>query len=382
VTIDTRIVQDFSSIAPDEWENLDRAGNPFLAHPFLKALEASGSVGPATGWTPRHIAVYEDGRLAAFAPTYLKDHSHGEFVFDWSWADAYRRLGLPYYPKLLTAIPYSPVGGPRLLVRRGHPEPETLRYQLVESALAACTEHGLSSWHCNFVPDSDREALEVCELLPRHDWQFHWHNDDFADFDHFLTRLTSRKRKNIRRERLQVQQAGIRFRWLSGSDLQTRDVDFLYRCYTRTFRQYGNHPALNRAFFEAIAAALGEQFLLILAERDGASLAAGVFLVGPDRLYGRYWGCVEELPGLHFETAYYQGMEYCIHNGIRVFESGAQGEHKISRGFLPRRTRSYHWLRDEQLRRAVGDYLRHERAWMDEYGRQLARHDPYRCASP
>jgi predicted N-acyltransferase len=228
------------------------------------------------------------------------------------------------------------------------------------------------------VLDADRAALESQRLLPRHDWQFHWHNEEFADFEAFLARLRSRKRKNIRRERRQVREAGIEFRWLRGAEVTTAELDFLYRCYIRTFRLYGNHPALSRSFFATIAQTLDERFVLIVAARDDQPVAMSLFLAGGDRLYGRYWGCTEDIPGLHFETAYYQGIEYCIRNRLRVFESGAQGEHKISRGFLPQRTRSYHFLRDSRLHGAIAAYLERERAWMREYAEELAPHDPYR----
>ena len=378
VTLSPRIVEEFASIEAADWNRLDHQDNPFLSHAFLAALEQSGSIGPGSGWTPHHLALYGGGQLLAFAPTYLKDHSHGEFVFDWAWADAYQRAALPYYPKLLTGIPYSPVSGPRLLTLRGQPNPETLRGQLVKLALDCVTESGLSSWHCNFVRTEEQAVFESNALLPRQDWQFHWHNEGFTDFDDFLDRLRSRKRKNIRRERRQVREADVEFRWFKGGEVGESELDFLHRCYLRTFHLYGNHPALNRAFFAAIAAALDDRFVLLIASRGDDRLAMSLFLAGGDRLYGRYWGCVEEVPGLHFETAYYQGIEYCIQNRIAVFESGAQGEHKISRGFLPSQTRSYHYLRDSRFRAAIADHLLRERAWMDRYREQLARHDPYR----
>ena len=378
MTIEPRIIEDFASIDARQWATLDHADNPFLSHAFLSALESSGSVHAGSGWIPHHLALYEKERLVAFAPTYLKNHSHGEFVFDWSWADAYQRLGLSYYPKLLTAIPYTPVSGPRLLTRRDHPEPGLLRERLVQLALDCCARRQLSSWHCNFVIDGERAALESQQLLPRHDWQFHWRNESFTDFDDFLARLRSRKRKNIRRERRQVREAGIGFHCHQGRDVTTAELDFLYRCYIRTFRLYGNHPALTQSFFETIAPALDERFVLVVAARGDEPVAMSLFLAGGGRLYGRYWGCTEDVPGLHFETAYYQGIEYCIRNQIGVFESGAQGEHKLSRGFLPQRTRSYHFLSDVRLRGAIAAHLERERAWMREYREELAPHAPFR----
>jgi hypothetical protein len=378
VTLTARILPEFAAIEAGEWRRLDHADNPFLSHAFLGALEASGALDAERGWTPSHLAVYDSEGLAAFAPTYLKTNSHGEFVFDWAWADAYHRHGLTYYPKLLTAIPYSPVAGPRLLTRRGHADPAGLRRRLVNFALEVCTELDLSSWHCNFVAADDEAALQAAGLLRRQDWQFHWRNEGYADFDEFLDRLRARKRKNIRRERRQVAASGVVFQWLRGGELNAGHLDFVHRCYAETFRQYGNHAALNRAFFERLAAELGDGLVVALARRDGEPLAMSLYLLGGGHLYGRYWGCLEALPALHFEAAYYQGIEFCIANGVAVFESGAQGEHKLARGFRPQLTRSFHHLRDERFRAAIAGFLDRERDWLLEYGEQLAGHDPFR----
>lgn len=378
VTIRARVVSEIGSVDAGDWEKLEHDGNPFLSHAFLAALEQSGSVGGQAGWIPHHLAVYEDECLVAFAPTYIKTHSHGEFVFDWAWADAYQRHGKAYYPKLLTGIPFSPVQGRRLLTRSGHRDPEGLRQMLVQMALEQSSELQLSSWHCNFVTADDDAALAAAGLLARNDWQYHWQNRGYGDFGEFLADLRSRKRKNIRRERRQVQDAGFRFRWLNGNEIEPRELDFVNRCYLRTFRRYGNHPALNRSFFEEAATHLGEHMLIVLAERDDEPLAMSLFLTGGGRLYGRYWGSLADLPALHFETAYYQGIEYCIRHGLKVFESGAQGEHKIARGFQPHKTVSFHFLRDPRFRAAIAGYLQRERAWMADYGQELAQHDPFR----
>ena len=378
MTLTTRIIPAFGSIDPAEWDALDHQDNPFLSHAFLGGLESSGSIGAATGWQPHHLALYENGELLAFAPTYLKSHSHGEFVFDWAWANAYRQHGLPYYPKLLSAVPYSPVTGPRLLVRRGHPEPGRLRRRLAQLAVDECRRGDFSSWHCNFVSADDHEALQDGELLGRFDWQFHWQNRDYADFDDFLANLQSRKRKNIRKERRAVQDAGVVFEWKNGAEIDADDLGFIYRCYTATFHAYGNHPALKPEFFEQLARSLRERFLVVLAHSGEERLAMGLFLTGGGRLYGRYWGCTRDIPSLHFETAYYQGIDYCIANRLQVFESGAQGEHKIARGFLPHRTRSYHHVRHPAFRQAIADFLSREGDWMAEYRDSLLQHSPYR----
>ena len=375
---DTRIITDFSTINEREWDQLDHGDNPFLSWAFLHALEASGSVAANTGWKPHHLAVFQDGQLAAFAPTYIKTHSHGEFVFDWAWADAYHRNGLEYYPKLLTAIPYSPVSGPRLLSQKGHSGSELLRQQLLRLATDECERLGCSSWHCNFTHQADQAVLEQAALLKRQDLQFHWFNQAYGSFEAFLQELRSRKRKNIRRERRQVHEAGIRFEWKSGRDLTDLDLDFLYQCYCNTFLAHGNHPALQQEFFRMLARGLGDRMHLSIASREERPLAMSLFLSGGGRLYGRYWGCVEEVPGLHFEAAYYQGIEYCIAHGIGVFESGAQGEHKISRGFVPARTQSWHLIRHEAFRAAIADSLVRETDWLTGYREELSQHDPYR----
>jgi predicted N-acyltransferase len=372
------IIRNFSEIDRLQWAKLGHRDNPFLDHAFLAGLEASQSIHSLSGWQAKHLAIVEDGELLAFAPAYIKTHSHGEFVFDWAWADAYQRHGLPYYPKLLTAIPWTPVTGPRLLVRRDHAQADELRSALADHALKQCDELGLSSWHCNFTTGPDHAALDPMGLLHRRDWQFHWHNRDYQTFDDFLDCLRSRKRKNIRRERRQVEQAGVHFQALHGDELDEEHLQFVYRCYVNTFEAYGNHPALSSDFFHLLAQHMGKRLLVILAERDAEPLAMAFFLSGGGRLYGRYWGCTENLPGLHFEVAYYQGIEYCIRHGIEVFESGAQGQHKISRGFEPVCTHSRHYVANPAFRAAIRESLVRENTWLDDYRARLDELDPYR----
>lgn len=373
-----RIIHSFADVDPAEWATLDRAGNPFLEYAFLAGLEQTGSIGEHAGWHPHHLAVMDGDRLLAFAPTYAKDNSHGEFVFDWAWADAYHRHGATYYPKLLTGVPYTPVTGPRLLVRADRDDKTDLKRQLAGLALSECTERGFSTWHCNFVEEDDDEILASLGLLRRRDWQFHWLNHAYPDFDTFLGALRSRKRKNIRRERQRVADTGIEFEWKAGPELEANDLDFVYQCYLATFRNYGNYPALQPEFFTRLARELGEGFQVVLARRDGEAIAMAVFLAGGGRLYGRYWGCTEEIPGLHFETAYYQGIEFCIRHGIEVFESGAQGEHKIPRGFLPTQTRSCHHVEHPLFREAIDRHLEREKELIDRYRADLDRLGPYR----
>jgi predicted N-acyltransferase len=378
VTVTSRIVADFSSIDERDWARLEHADNPFLSRAFLAALETSGSVSPRLGWQPHHLALYQDDALVAFAPSYIKTNSHGEFVFDWAWADAYRRSGLPYYPKLLTAVPFSPVTGPRLLTARDHTAEDKLREGLAAAALNECRSGSLSSWHCNFMPTVEAKTLERLGLMPRHDWQFHWINRCYESFEHFLAGLKSRKRKNIRRERQQIARTGVTFEWKDGSDLSPADLELVYSCYSGTFNAYGNFPALNRNFFEILAATLTEGLQVAFAKKDGRAVAMGLFLQGGGRLYGRYWGALEDIPGLHFETAYYQGIEHCIRNGIEVFESGAQGEHKIARGFEPVQTHSMHYVSDPEFRRAIEAFVQRETGWLEGYREELEKLSPYR----
>ena len=378
MSLDARVIEKFSAVERADWERLGHRDNPFLSYAFLAGLEETGSIGEDSGWHPHHLAVYENGRLAAFAPTYAKDNSHGEFVFDWAWADAYRRNGLPYYPKLLTGVPYTPVTGPRLLVRRDHSNPAALKGALYRMALESCRDGDHSTWHCNFVNDEDFDVLKDTALLQRHDWQFHWFNRGYGDFDDFLATFRSRKRKNIRRERKQVAATGVRFHWKSGGEITEDELDFVYFCYIDTFRNYGNYPALKKSFFRLIAGQLGERFQVVFAQMDDEQIAMAVFLAGGGRLYGRYWGSTVEIPGLHFETAYYQGIEFCIANGLEVFESGAQGEHKIARGFVPTKTRSCHHVEHPLFRRAIAEHLEREKAWIDGYREQLDDKIPYR----
>lgn len=369
-----------------DWLALDHNSQPFTSLAFLRALQQSGSVDAKSGWQAHHLALFESNELVAFAPTYLKAHSHGEFVFDWSWADAYQRNGLAYYPKLLTAVPYSPISGQRLLVKSGHPQADELRQELVEFALQQCEQLGLSSWHCNFVADVDLPALSQpvegsaapTGLLPRFDWQFHWHNQGFSSFEDFLRTLRSKKRKNMLRDRRLVRDAGIRFERLSGHELGEQELDFIFSCYQRTFLLHGNHPALNREFFDLLVRDMPEAVLAVIALRDDQPLAMSFFLQGGGRLYGRYWGCLEDLPGLHFETAYHQGIEHCIATGLQVFEPGAQGEHKISRGFSPVKTQSFHYIRDPRFSEAIARYLRQEAEWLQDYEQRLQEHLPFR----
>jgi predicted N-acyltransferase len=357
-----------------QWNALLRDDNPFLDHAFLAGLEQYGCLDAEHGWIPRHLGLYRGGDLAACAPLYVKLNSHGEYVFDWSWASAYARAGLDYYPKLLCAVPYSPVPGPRLLVGTGGDE---LRRALSEMIIAEVERHCWSSAHLNFAKGEDAAALASTGWLPRFDWQFHWHNRGWRDFDDFLDALTPKKRKNIRQERAQVTRAGVTCELRHGDELSDADWHAVHAFYQSTFDEKGNYAALTLDFFQHIAKAMPRRVLAVLCRRGDRLVAGAILLRGGDTLYGRYWGCSEQIPGLHFEACYYQGIDYCLRHGLQRFEPGAQGEHKLARGFLPVATHSCHYLADPRFRADVRDALAREGAHLRAYRDELMAHSPY-----
>ncbi|MFN7784061.1 MAG: GNAT family N-acetyltransferase [Lysobacterales bacterium] len=368
-----RFIPRLAEVDAARWDALRGSDDPFTSHAFLSGLEETGCLRPRWGWTPHHLIIEDEANgLLAAAPCYLKTNSHGEFVFDHAWAEAYYRAGLDYFPKLLVAVPYSPVTGPRLLCG-GNAQ---LRAELLRALEGFASEHQLSGAHINFHP---AEASPGGAWLARSDLQFHWHNAGYASFEAFLAALSSKKRKNLRQERAQVARAGIRVRRVPG-DLATREeIATAHQLYCRTFDDKGNHAALTLDFFEHLARQLGQRFVLVLAERDAGILAMALCLRSSDTLYGRYWGCFEEVPGLHFECCYYQGIEYCIEQGVQRFEPGAQGEHKLARGFLPELTHSSHYLPMPAFREAVARSLEDERRWLAQYRQELLAHSPYRA---
>uniref|UniRef100_A0A8J8AYU7 N-acetyltransferase n=1 Tax=Coralloluteibacterium stylophorae TaxID=1776034 RepID=A0A8J8AYU7_9GAMM len=360
------------------WDGLHDGGNPFLAHAFLSGLEETGCLRPSWGWTPHHATLWDGETLVAAAPGYLKGNSHGEFVFDFAWASVYDRAGLDYYPKWLIGIPYSPVTGPRLLAAS-----REARAALLRGLAAQAEALGLSSVHVNFMTAA--EARDVpADWAAREDVQFHWHNPQpgadvpWGDFDDFLAALSSKKRKNIRQERARVRVAGYRFRVVDGSSASDDDLVAMHGLYCRTFSEYGNSPALTLDFFRHLARHMPRALVLVLGERNGAIAAGALCLRGRDTLYGRYWGADESAPGLHFETCYYQGIDYCLREGLARFEPGAQGEHKVARGFLPTPTRSRHLLLDPDFARAVRAWCDAERDATAGYHTAAMRHSPYR----
>jgi len=374
VNLRARFVDDLGDVDPAAWDALRGCEDPFTSHAFLQGLEATGCIDASYGWRAHHLLLEDgEGRLRAAAPAYLKGNSHGEFVFDHAWADAYHRAGRDYYPKLLVAVPYSPVTGPRLLAGGDR----TLETALAEALESFTRERGLSGAHINFHGDPLDPGPS---WLRRGDLQFHWRNRAYAEFDDFLAALASKKRKNIRAERAQVARAGIRVRRVTGDQASMDEIDTAHRLYRCTFEDKGNHPALRRAFFHHLARRLGRQMLMVFAERADEIVAMALCLRSDDTLYGRYWGSFEDVPGLHFECCYYQGIEYCIEKGLHHFEPGAQGEHKLARGFLPTPTCSSHFLPWAPFRDAVSDALDRERAWLARYREELMAHSPFRNA--
>jgi predicted N-acyltransferase len=369
-----RVAESLAGVPAAQWNAL-AAGSPFLRHEFLHALLESGCASARTGWQPQFLLLERDGRLAGAMPLFVKSHSRGEYVFDWAWADAYARAGLAYYPKLLGAVPFTPVRGPRLLAAD-----EAARQALAGAALEAARE--FSSLHVLFAPPQEAALLEARGMLLRRTVQFHWANDGYADFEDFLGRLSHQRRKNIRQERRRVREAGVRLRWLEGVAIGARDWEFFHRCYAHTYAAHGNRPYLSLEFFQRIGTAMPENLLLVLAERGGAPLAAALDVRDETALYGRYWGALEHVPLLHFEACYYQGIEYAIARRLARFEGGAQGEHKLFRGLLPVETLSAHWLAHPRFARAVEDYLAREALGIAQYVNELHEHTPFKVTSP
>ena len=372
------VIKDITSIPAAEWNRVAGTTHPFLRHEFLAALEKHDCVGTAHGWQPCHVAVRDDhDQLCGIAPLYLKDNSYGEFVFDWAWADAWHRSGVNYYPKLVSAIPFTPVTGRRLLVDQ-QADRQAVTEQLIKAALALAEDTGCSTLHWLFPDLEDTARLQEFGHLRRTACHFHWHNRGYRSFDDFLAALNSRKRKKIRRERRRVIEAGITMQLLHGQDMTDRDWRIMHGFYQSTFNRKSGMPTLTLDFFREISRTMGEQLVLVFARRQGEAVAGAIMLRGSDALYGRHWGCKEEYHSLHFETCYYQGIDYCIEHGLGLFEPGAQGEHKISRGFLPAYTWSAHWIRDDRFRSAIQHFLLQEHDMMVEYHDELELTSPFR----
>jgi predicted N-acyltransferase len=362
---------------PQQWNALTGTHVPFLRHEFLAALEHTKCVGASTGWLPAYITLSDSQGLAAAAPTFIKTHSYGEFVFDFGWAQAYSRFGKRYYPKMTIAVPFTPATSPRLLTRPDLNREDTQR-RLIKAIESFAAERALSSTHALFLDEQDRGALVQADWLMRRDCQFHWTNRGYASFDAYLETFTAEKRKKARRERRRVTEAGIVFETRMGPQLDDRLLDKVYAFHRDTFLRHGHEPYLTRKFFAEISRTLGNALMVKLAMHRGQPVAAAIFFASTEALYGRYWGATADFHSLHFETCYHQGIEFCIERGIQRFEPGTQGEHKVSRGFEPALTWSAHSITDPQFRSAIRDFLAREGEAVDEYAAEVQRHVPYR----
>lgn len=372
MSFEVKILTSIHQVSPLDWNNVCKLHYPFLRHEFLAALEDSNCTSTATGWTPYHLCIYQLGKLICIMPMYQKTNSNGEYVFDWDWADAYTRNQLCYYPKLLTAIPFSPCYGPRIASLL---PVEELLPTIFNCIRSLCDTKGFSSWHGLFIPAQQIPALQQQQLLTRQGLQYHWHNRDYLSFAHYLETFTSRKRKGIKRERRKVKEQDIVVKAVEGTEVDAKLLREFYHCYHLTYLKRGRQGYLNESFFQQLLSSIPAQIVLFIATHQGLTVACAWCFKNTSQenstLYGRYWGCLENFDNLHFETCYYQGLEYCIEHNIQRFDPGAQGEHKIQRGFAPITTYSSHYIQHPQFRDAIADFLERETEAVDQYKVQL-----------
>lgn len=373
-----RILHALDEISAADWDSClgDRPYNPFLTHKFLQALEHSGSVSAKTGWQPFHIALYEGEALLGVVPVYLKSHSQGEYVFDYGWADAWHRAGGDYYPKMQISVPFTPASGPRLLTRARDAEHERM---LLSACMQVAQQIQVSSIHLTFMQQDQWQRAAEVGFLQRMDQQYHWHNGGYDNFEHFLDDLASKKRKNIRRERRDALANDISIEWVTGSDLTEAHWDAFYRFYMDTGARKWGSPYLNREFFSAIGDCMAEDILLIMAKRQGHYIAGAINFIGGDTLFGRNWGCIEDHRFLHFEVCYYQAIEFAISRGLKKVEAGAQGAHKVARGYLPEATYSAHWIADANFRDAVSRFVDEERRYVERDIAEVESRTPFKA---
>ncbi len=377
-----RVEADIGDVVPEDWDRCanpaTRPYNPFLSHAFLHALEQSGSVRPESGWLPQHLVLeVEDSQVAAVMPCYLKGHSQGEYVFDHGWADAFERAGGQYYPKLQVAVPFTPATGRRLLVSPDRDD-ETTEAMLLNASIQLCERLDASSVHLTFLTKPEWDRLGTFGLLQRTDQQFHWQNQGYETFDDFLAALTSRKRKTVRRERTGAMASGVKIEWLTGKNITEAHWDAFFQFYIDTGDRKWGRPYLTREFFSLVSQSMADRILLIMCRRDDRYIAGALNFIGGDTLYGRHWGCIEDHRFLHFEACYYQAIDYAIAHKLSTVEAGAQGPHKLARGYVPVTTYSAHYIADAGLRDAVARYLERERYYVDQEGKALAEHAPFR----
>jgi hypothetical protein len=375
-----RFLDSIAQISPRDWNALAGDSQPFLRHEFLLALEESGCAAPRTGWEPKHLIIEDSaGQAVAAMPLFRKGHSRGEFVFDFSWAGAYAEHGLKYYPKLLTAVPFTPVSGPRIILSP-QSDANVLTKLVVRTVIEYAKNARLSSWHVLFPTEDTAADLDRAGLILRRDCQFHWFNHGYDSFEAFLAGFTAEKRKKAKRERRRVAEAGIEFDTLHGGDMDAALWRAVYGFYADTFHRHGHEPYLNLDFFKRIAASMPNDMMLKVARIGGEPIAVAIFFVGSEALYGRYWGAGGNFHSLHFEACYYQGIEYCIQNGLLRFEPGTQGEHKVPRGFVPTLTHSAHYIADSRFAAAIRDYAAREARGVDHYAAAVKEHVPYHRA--
>lgn len=373
------ICHSLNQLSRTEWDALVPADQPFLRYDFLNSLELTGCVSPKTGWEPHHFVVRDNDskELIGVAPAYIKHHSYGEYVFDWQWADAYKATGQPYYPKLLMAVPFTPVTGERFFCAQ-NVDVDAFIAAVMTVAQQSVEALALSSIHCLFPPEAQRDVMQDNQWVAREAFQFHWENEGYSSFDDYLARMTSKRRKAVRRERRQVAEQGITFEHLTGSAITPDHWRIFNQFYRDTLQRYGAIAYLSAEFFEQMGELLADSVLLILAKQDGQPIAGALNLFGDKTLYGRYWGCSVDLNGLHFDTCYYQAIEFCIGRGLRRFEAGAQGEHKLDRGFLPNMTYSTHWFRHAGFFDAIKSYLSEEGPAMRRNSDNYMAHSPFK----
>jgi predicted N-acyltransferase len=372
-----KVVSSIRRIDAAAWDACAGAGNPFVSYAFLSALEDSGSVSPENGWAPQHLVLEDDGRVVGCAPLYLKNHSYGEYIFDWGWAQAYERAGGRYYPKLQCAVPFTPATGPRLLVAETTPQREELQRALADGMMELARQLKVSSVHVTFATEAEHRLMSEEGLMPRLSEQFHWKNEGYGSFDDFLAALSSRKRKTIRRER-EVANSRVRISTLTGGDITARHWDAFYRFYMNTSDRKWGQAYLNREFFSLLSDRLKDAVVLVMGEEDGELVCGALNLRGGDTLFGRNWGTAVDYPMLHFEVCYYRAMDFAIAEKLTWVEAGAQGEHKIQRGYLPRSTYSNHWIAERGFRNAVADFLERERAAVAHQMEELTELGPFK----
>lgn len=381
MNIKIKTIDSLRHVSAEQWNHIAGEQFPFGRYEFLIALENNGAVGKEFGWIPHFFLAYDENKLVGALPAYIKFNSYGEFVFDWAWADAYQQNGLRYYPKLVTSIPYTPATGPRLLIKSQQQYKE-IADALTEAALQFAQKNQLSSYHCLFTSQRDTEYFKNHpEFMMRLGCQFHWSNNSYTSFTHYLEHLTSKKRKQIKRERRIVKEQEIEFEILNGNDASDEHWDIYHRFYESTFERKSGMATLSKKFFKEIAHTMPENIVLVLAKQKNEYVASAFNLKGTDTLYGRHWGCFEEFDNLHFEACYYQGLEYCIDNRLQHFEPGAQGEHKIARGFMPTKTWSAHWIAHPQFSESIKHFLNHETQGMLTYIDELNQHSPFKTES-